>query len=311
MKIPSTMKGPGDFRPGIWLGRVLQIKVTNVCDLDCNNCSVGVGLARKLKKTFHMTPKQFRAACQSLKGFPGVVGMFGGNPCLHPQFEELCEIFRQEVPDQHQRGLWSNRLFGKGAVCRKTFSPIHSNLNVHGSVAAYREIQRDWPEARVLEAGLGMSRHGPIFGAPQDLGYGEAEMWEAVGKCYVNQTWSAEITVVNGGLAAYYCEIAGTMAELTGDDSFAVGVVPGWWKHNIYYFEHQVRQYCPRCLVPMNPRKVYDSDRGAAEQYTEVWKPVMLQVNGRRMEQAFCSQDVVGVEPATKYLEKGVMPSVP
>ena len=102
----SKMKAPGDFRAGVWRGRVLQVKVTNACDLDCKNCSVGVGLAKKLKKLYWMTPDQFRVAIRSLEGFPGVIGMFGGNPCIHPRFEELCQIFREEIP------IKSNGAFG-------------------------------------------------------------------------------------------------------------------------------------------------------------------------------------------------------
>jgi len=302
------MKAPGDYRPGIWRGRVLQIKVTNACDLDCKNCSVGVGFARKLRRVFFMKPEQFRQACRSLRGFPGVIGMFGGNPCLHPNFEELCEIFREEVPDKDQRGLWSNRLFGKGEICRKTFGP-HSNLNVHGVQEAWDEIKRDWPEARPIQMGLvDPSRHGPIFGSMLDLGYSEEEMWQLVGSCYINQTWSAAITLVDGQLKAYFCEIAATMAEITGDASRGMDVEDGWWARSMPHFEEQVRHYCSRCLVAMNPRKI-SSVGSEPEQYTEVWKPLMLTVNGRELKQVFDKKELEGGGPATKYLPKGVMPA--
>jgi hypothetical protein len=308
-KIPlNKMKAPGEYRPGIWRGRVLQIKVTNACDLDCKNCSVGVGLARKLKRVFFMSPDQFRAACRSLKGFPGVIGMFGGNPCLHPKFEQLCEIFREEVPDRAQRGLWSNRLFGKGAICRETFGP-HSNLNVHESQEAWDEIRRDWPEANPIQMGLTTpSHHGPLFGSLLDLGYSEEEMWDLVGSCFVNQTWSAAITLVDGQLRAYFCEIAATMAELTGDASHGTDVVGGWWSKPMSHFEGQVRQYCTRCLVAMNPRKIASAGE-EPEEYTEAWKPLMVTIKGRPLKQVTSRQQIEGGGPATKYLPKGVMPA--
>lgn len=305
----DKMKAPSDRRPGIWRDGVLQIKVTNACDLDCRHCSVGVGLARKLKRVFFMTPDQFRTALRSLEAYDGVIGMFGGNPCIHPQFEELCRIFREEVPDKDQRGLWSNNLRGHGWMCRETFSAQHSNLNVHGVREAWDEIRRDWPEARPLQAGLSEpSMHGPIFGSMMDVGLTEEEMWERVGTCYVNQTWSAEITVVGGRLVGYFCEIAATMAELEGDPSFGmdvgmdVGVGGPWWKEPLW--DLQVRKYCSRCLVPLNARKIRDSS-SEPEQYTVAWRPLMLTVHGRAMQEAtsFEADD----RPATKYLSKGVM----
>lgn len=301
------MVPPGGRRPMIWRGGVLQVKVTSFCDLDCKNCSVGVGLAKKLKRQFLMKPEQFRTALRSLKGYKGVIGMFGGNPCLHPRFEELCDIFCEEVPDKAQRGLWSNNLLGHGKRCRATFHGPHSNINVHESRKAWDELEQEWPEATRLRAGLtAPSMHGPVLGAMADLGIPPAEMWEKVAGCYVNQTWSAEITVVDGALSAYFCEIAATMAELTGDSSEGVDVVPGWWQRPMAAFAHQVSAYCTKCLVPLNPRKVDAKDKGAAEEYTKAWAPVMLQIKGRPLRRVDRLADIAGGEPATKYLPAGV-----
>lgn len=304
------MKAPGDYRPGIWRGRVLQIKVGNFCDLDCSNCSVGVGIAKNLKRIFMMTPEQFRAACRSLAGFPGVIGMFGGNPCIHPKFEELCEIFREEIPNKDQRGLWSNNLRGHGEICRETFSPEHSNLNVHGVRDAWDEIRRVWPEAKPIPAGLNaVSHHGPIFGSMLDLGVSEKEMWERVSKCYVNQTWSAEITVVAGQLQGYFCEVAATMAELENDPSRGTLIVPGWWNKPIDTFKEQVNHFCSKCLIAMNPKKVPD-DQSVPEQYTATWHPVMVNIKRRNMQQVTTLEEIAGDDsPATKYLPRGVMPA--
>ena len=302
----DKMKSPGAARPHIWRGSVLQIKITNACDLDCVNCSVAVGLAKKLKKTFIMPPDSFRTALRSLKGYDGVIGVFGGNPLLHPKFEEICDIFREEVPDKDQRGLWSNNLFGKAKLCRDVFCGPHSNINVHESQEAWDELQRDWPEATRLRSGLtDPSMHGPIFGSMMDLGMTEEQMWEKVSTCYVNQTWSAEITMVDGVLSGYFCEIAATMAEISGDSSEGVDVVPGWWKRPMGEFRHQVNSYCTRCLIPMNPRKV-DAKSDSAEEYTATWAPILATIKGRPMKQVDSMNEIEGGEPATKYLPVGV-----
>lgn len=303
--IPATMKAPGDFRSGVWRGRVLQVKITNICDLDCKNCSVAVGPAKKLKKQFLMTPDQFRTACQSLKGYDGVVGMFGGNPCISKYFEQLCEIMREEIPDMAQRGLWSNRLFGHGVACRQTFNPHVSNLNVHQDSDAYDEMIETWPGCNPVYAGLhSPSHHGPIFGSMTELGLSEEEMWKKIGKCYVNQTWSAAITVVDKQLVGYFCEIAATMAELTGDPSKGVKIEPGWWAKKMPYFEHQVHEYCTKCLIPLNPRKI-DAASAEPEEHTAAWTPVFATIKGRPMKEINSLDAIMGDDaPATHYLPR-------
>lgn len=306
VNVLKKMKAPGDVRPGIWRGRILQIKVTNACDLDCKNCSVAVGIAKKLKRQFRMTPDQFRTALQSLRGYPGVIGMFGGNPTIHPQFEELCAIIREEIPNKEQRGLWSNNLRGHGKVCRETFHGPHSNLNVHQVQSAWDEIVRDWPEARPIPAGLSEpSTHGPIFGSMTELGLSEAEMWNKVSSCYVNQTWSSEITVIDEKLVGFFCEIAATMAELTGDASLGLPVEEGWWLQPMTAFEHQVNAYCTKCLIPMNGRKI-DAAGKEPEEFTKAWAPVMLSIKNRPMKQIERAEEIAGGRPATEYLSKGV-----
>lgn len=327
--ILARMKAPGDHREGIWRGGVLQVKVTNACDLDCKNCSVAVGIAKKLKKLFWMTPEQYRDALRSLKGYTGVIGMFGGNPAIHPKFEEMCQVLREEVPDKAQRGIWCNHPRGKGAIMRETFNPDVSNLNVHGVKAAWDEFKRDWPESKPLAAGLhedgrpgDPSRHGPIFGSMHDLGLSDEQMWEKVSGCYVNQTWSAEITVVDGKLLGYFCEVAATMAELTGDTTHGARIewflqqAPAgqepWWQLPMRFYARQVEAYCTKCLIPMNGRKVAAQGTDEPEQYGEAWAPVFtpLTVAGKRnMKQVTELVDVLkgGGEPATKYLHKGVM----
>ena len=86
------MKAPKDKRQGIWRGGVLQIQVTRSCTESCFGCTQASNLAGKPAM---MTPEQFETACQSLQGYWGVVGVFGGDPCMSPYFEEICEICKQ------------------------------------------------------------------------------------------------------------------------------------------------------------------------------------------------------------------------
>lgn len=306
------MKAPGDYRKGIWRGGVIQCKITNLCDLSCVACTAAVGLAKKHKRIWQMSADQFRVAIRSLKGFGGVVGIFGGNPCLARDFDLICEIFREEFPNKDQRGLWSNRLFGHGKVCRETFSPIHSNLNVHRSQEAYDEIRRDWPEARILRDGLNKpSMHGSWWNAMRDLVPDEDERWRLIGSCWINQTWSAEVSLIRNELRVFFCEWASTMAEyadLEGKPDLGLPVTDGWWRQPMAYFDAQVRHYCHDCGAPLNPRKVEDlSDE--PEDYTASHAPVFLTIKGKPSRLVTSREQVETDAPATRYLPSGVMRS--
>jgi hypothetical protein len=160
------MVAPGQRRKGKWLGGITQIHVTRACDQACFNCTQGSNLGGK---PVIMSPDQFSQALDSLKGYWGVVGMFGGNPATHPQFQELCRIMREKIPFE-QRGLWCNNPMtpAKAMVMRATFNPAHSNLNVHLNRDAFKMFKDYWPESRPF--GLDSdSRHSPPFVAMRDV----------------------------------------------------------------------------------------------------------------------------------------------
>ena len=253
--LPRTMKAPADKR-ATWRGGIIQIMVGRACDLACHHCTQGSNLAGKPAM---MTVEDFERACDSLQGYPGVIGMFGGNPALHPKFEAFCEILRGKFPWQ-QRGLWCNHPRGKGAVCRITFNPAHSNLNCHLSGEAYEQFARDWPESVPYLKGMDQdSVHSSPWVAMKDVIADEGERWKLIGACDVNQHWSALVGVVPGrGLRAYFCEIAYTQAAMHAAAADAdewpdtgLSADPGWWRKPIAAFDAQVRLHCHSCGIPL------------------------------------------------------------
>lgn len=255
----AKMVAPGQYRPGKPKGGVIQIWVTRACDKACFGCTQGSNLKGKPGM---ITPEQFEIACRSLEGYFGTVGIFGGNPAMHPAFDELCNIASTHFP-KTQLGLWCNHPRGKGAVMRRTFNPAVSNLNVHLDKAAYDEFKRDWPESRPF--GLHQdSRHSPVYVAMKDVIQDESERWELISNCDINQHWSAMIGVFRGELRAWFCEIAGAQAMLHQhnpdypDTGIAIHEDGGcwiegkkWWELPMTMFADQVRKHCHDCGVPL------------------------------------------------------------
>lgn len=307
--IPTTMLSPRDPRPG-WT--VLQIHVTRACDQACIGCTQGSQLAGK---PVVMTPEQFEEACISLRAYKtrggrpyfGTVGMFGGNPCVHPQFEHLCEIMRAYIPFE-QRGLWSNNLMGYGKLCRETFNPERSNLNVHLNEAAYWEIRRDWPEAhpKGLEDD---SRHSPPYVAMQDMeDMTDEQRWNLIGNCDVNQRWSALIGIFRGELRGYFCELAGAQAMLHESQpdypDTGIAVVPGWWDKPMENFDAQVRHHCFSCGHPLRGVGDY-ATTGTTEQVSKTHANIfkLKKPKGKTIQLVTKRSELGGqVSAATQYL---------
>lgn len=259
--IPDGMVPPSQKRPNSYRGGIIQICVTRACDKACFGCTQGSNLGGK---PHTMTPDQFEQAVLSLRGYWGVIGVFGGNPCTSKYFEDYCRILQRNVA-KVQCGLWSNKLFGKGPICRDTFNPRFCNLNVHMDREAYEEFRRDWPEARPF--GLDKdSRHSPPFVAMLDLdelpapdGGSMPNTYEnrlkLIGGCDINRNWSAIITLVRGELRAYFCEIAGAQAVLHENDpdwpDVGLPVTPGWWEAPMAAYAQQVEWHCHRCGIPL------------------------------------------------------------
>ena len=84
-----------------WL---IQIEVTNACNIGCANCTRLVGHHRK---TYFMDLDFIEKAIDSLKGFKGGIGIMGGEPTLHPQFEEICKLLQRKRVT-HKCALWTS-----------------------------------------------------------------------------------------------------------------------------------------------------------------------------------------------------------
>lgn len=299
--VPPSQRRPGKPEQG-----VIQIGVTRLCDKSCYGCTQGSNF--KGNSGF-ITLDQFEQACQSLENYFGVVGVFGGNPCLHPQFPVLCDILSQYIPF-HRRGLWANKLFGNGEACRRTFNPSVSNLNVHLDEEAYNEFRRDWPECRPF--GLRQeSRHSPPYVAIKDLIEDEEEQWNRIVNCDINKHWSAIIVVFRGELRGYFCEIAGAQAVLHQheEDYPDLGVRiekdgKDWWNQPMMSYFRQAEYHCLRCGVPLRGHGELAQTGTGPEQVTKTHANIAKPKQEKREVQIVTSLEQLGkpVSKMTDYL---------
>lgn len=297
------MKAPNDPRP-TWRNGVIQIHITRACDESCINCTQGSNLGGKPNM---MTPEQFELAVRSLKGYEGVIGIFGGNPTLHPKFKDICEILERDVPFE-QRGLWSNNLNGHGTLCKRVFNPAVSNLNVHTRQENYDEMKRDWPECNPI--GLEFdSHHSPVFVSMTDLGIENEEQKRLISKCDINQLWSALIGTFRGELRGWFCEIAGAQSMLHQNDpsypDTGMPIFKGWYKLPMDSFVDQVYKHCFECSVPLKLKGDL-AVKGQVNSVSKVHLPIYNLKNKKQTIQELTELPSEKVDRATDYISEGV-----
>lgn len=316
---------PGAVRLQKFGNGVIQILVTSSCNLHCYNCTQGSQLRHK---HYEMSLQNFEVAVQSLVNFHGVVGVFGGNPCITKNFEEYCRILREYIPF-HRRGLWSNNLIGKGDICRKTFNPATSNLNVHLDKDAWDEIKSTWPEAQPV--GLKEdSRHSPVFVAMKDIIEDESERWKLISSCDININWSAGIAEFRGQPRAYFCEIAMAQSVLhqheedypdTGirlfkdgiyESTISVGIkqslVCEWWRLGMFSFREQVRKHCHECSVPLHGYGELSQSEDGVEQTSKIHETVYKPKKSKRTVQVVEKLEQLNtskIKQLTHYIQNG------
>jgi organic radical activating enzyme len=288
----ALMRGPRSMH-------IICVDVTNKCDLACSNCT---RLLENQNKHWDMTPENFRTALRSLEGYFGIIAMIGGNPCMHPKFEELCRIFVEEIPNKMQRGLWTNNYFKHRQLVEETFGTF--NLNSHGVAKAEANLV-DLHKSVQSRGALswlytGHSDHAPLLTAVKDF-YPPDEMWERIANCDINKEWSASIVQNKGKLRAYFCEVAASFDLARGTDH-GHPLVPGWWMSHIKAFSDQIKTFCPGCGVPAKLKGRRDADE--IDDYSATNKDLALKVS-KRKSRYVDGVDVAHTDRVTLYNSKG------
>lgn len=249
------MKSPKDMK-------IIQIDITNACQHRCSNCTRFCG---HHEKPFFMDFDTFKRAVDSMEGYVGIVGLIGGEPTLHPEFERFARYLDSKMPAQYKRkSRYMNQMQGE-------FIKTLNKLEIE-STFTYRE--EGWEKPSVMcgaglfsAIGAGYKKHyetiqdvftyqavndhtnpmyhEPILVARKDLGIPDDEWIKLREKCWVNQLWSAGITPKG----AFFCEIAGTL-DLLLDGPGGWPIEPGWWKREEKDFGDQL-QWCELCGVAL------------------------------------------------------------
>lgn len=229
---------------------IIQVVITRNCDIfNCSNCTQLLPFRKDNVR--EMSLECIEKVLINLKTWTGTIACFGGNPVTHSKFPQVCELWKKYVPDQRQRGLWTNNLLKYGPVIKDTFWPNGVfNLNVHGDMEAYNQMHKWLPGIKVW--GSKPSHHAAVLGNHKDFNVSETE-WEYLReRCDINQNWSAGIYQrEDGNPYAYFCEVAGAIDGVTKENN-GIPLTEEWWKLPISNFQKQIDNCCDKhCVVPL------------------------------------------------------------
>lgn len=121
------------FWPTVFDGYELEIHLVDHCDLQCNNCNHFSPLA----SPFFITKKDFKNQLNLIKErLPSikVLMLLGGEPFLHPNLIELCQIARDLFPDIELKILTNGIILNN--YDEKKIKKLE-NLNININISKY------------------------------------------------------------------------------------------------------------------------------------------------------------------------------
>ena len=209
-----------------WL---IQIEITNACINRCAHCTRAV---RHFSIPYFFELNFIEQALQSMQGWKRGVGCMGGEPTLHPEFPEICALYRKYFP-RRQCGIFTcggPRFESYQTLIKETFGIIHYHNH---KTPAY---------------------HQPIMAASEEIVPDPALRRALTRECWLQRKWSPAISKKG----CFFCEVAATF-DLLFDGPGGYPVAPGWWKKDERAFADQVERYCCLCSMPV-PMESYPDD---------------------------------------------------
>jgi hypothetical protein len=226
---------------------VIQIEITNACAHRCSNCTRFCG---HHVRPFLMDWDTFRQTADSLTDFTGIVGIMGGEPLLHPEFERftryLGERFgatatlgaaRRPVTDflsytraKHNANRVLTRCKGPGlwtSMPRQYYD--------------HYELIQDTFVFQSLNDHHNPSYHQALLVTRKEMGIDD-ETWTGLrDRCWIQNCWSASVTPKG----AFFCEVAASL-DMLFDGPGGWPVTSDWWKREPADFADQLH-WCEMC----------------------------------------------------------------
>lgn len=235
------MKSPKDMR-------IIQIDITNACVHQCSNCTRFCG---HHKKPYFMDFITFKKAVDSFEGFHGCVGVMGGEPTIHPEFDRFVEYIGEKYPSIYDIKSTRKPIKNFAEYIHDKNYILDEMLNKRKGPGLwsslcdsyYKHFERiqDTFSFQNINDHDNESLHQPILISRKEMGIGNEEWIDIRDNCLVQNQWSATITPKG----AFFCEVAAAL-DMLFDGPGGWKIEPGWWKREPKDFGEQLN-WCEFC----------------------------------------------------------------
>ena len=257
-----------------------QICVTSACwpKPACSNCTRLLGHETK---RYYMSVEQFEQVLKVAVPFlkhshadigmkvnrnnaqephrKKVLGIFGGEPLMHPEFPTLVDLMCKYVPQPH-RGLWTSFDWVNGEDKRwGPYKPQVERLLGDNPTGSVLDMDTGYLNWNMHEEDQPCS-HSPVLVAANDVVKDKKERWETIAKCWIQTEWSAAYALdYNNEVKFYFCEVASSFDRVFNLNT-GLSLEEGVWSHHLWFEEdengvprpkgkyaNQILSTCGRC----------------------------------------------------------------
>ena len=227
---------------------IIEIDITNACVHQCANCTRFCG---HHERPFFMSFDKFKQAVDSLDGYDGMIGIIGGEPTLHPEFERFVDYIREKRVGEKiniSKGPITDMQYHIYSTVDKGMTPKSRTVLLSSLSTSYYnnfEAINDTFSYQLLNDHSSESLHQALLMSRRELPITDEEWMKKRDNCWIQNTWSATVTPKG----AFFCEVAGSLDMLLGREG-GWDVESGWWKRKPSEFGDQLHwcEMCSGCL---------------------------------------------------------------
>jgi hypothetical protein len=212
----------------------------------------------------------FERAIASLKDWPRFIGIMGGEPTLHPEFERFVKHARNSRPEHYNVGgghkptASLSRYIEDVISVKSAMVNKHHGLGLWSSVCAtytkhYETIQDNFIYQCVNDH-TASSRHQAWLLTRKEYGVSDSEWVKIRDNCWWHRTLNSPSITPKG---AFFCEVAAAM-DILYDGPGGWKLEKDWWKKDASDYKDQLMwcEYCSGAFC--------DLDRDANEERDDI-----------------------------------------
>ena len=223
-----------------------------------------------------------------MKGFKGTVGIMGGEPTLHPEFEKFVSYYRENIGyDDFTTACYKPTSNFVNHILANAYNINYCNqrglwTSVGPKYYEHFELIQDTFGYQLVNDHSNPSMHETLMATRNELGIPDDKWLKLRDNCWIQNLWSASITPKG----AFYCEVAAAMdATLGGPGGWKIE--QGWWKRTPADFADQLH-WCEICsaALPMPKRDA----REEVDDVSPIWRQKLIQIDSPKLKRGLINE---------------------